>query len=197
MKIDALQSLWQGQSAPETLEADTLKEVKAFQRKAKRQRLFIYIILPLTSLLILSMILIEDDPFYIAGILVNVFAMGLAVWKFRQTGPIEKASDSTAMTPEFLQRQLTRLEALERISTNIIPVYLILILSGQVLASVAFIRESSLAFQVLFLTCYSVGLALFFGITYYFGRRGWKRKWQPYRDLLSGAMEEVNENEAP
>jgi|GEM_PF-3836142 len=191
MEINDLQTLWQGQAAPETLAVDTLAEVQSFQRKAKRQKLFIYILLPLTSIFILSMILLENNPFYVAGILINVVAMGFAVWKFKQTGPIDNPKEAASLTPEFIQRQLDRLSALESLSKRTIPLYLFLIMGGQVLASVAFIQERSTSFQVLFLLSYGLGLSLFAGVTYYFGRRKWIRKWEPYRQLLDKRMDEI------
>ena len=192
MELDDLKGLWQAQDAPSELDEATLQGIRDFDKKVKRDRLVIRVLLPLTCAYVLAMAVIFGGPFYVTGILVTIAAMLFFILRFRKiqqpgaTGLLEGDSKKA------IQKNLHTFHAYQRMAKRVTPLYGVILIIGQVISFLEFIQGYSLGMIILYSALYALGLALFFQLVYHLYMRKWRRKWQPIVDRLEEQMQEFS-----
>lgn len=184
MEFEDIQGIWQTQSAPVELEASILQQIEAYRKKIRRSKLGMYISLPATIVFILSMILVEDNPYYVSGILISVVAMILAMIQYKRLGPVDTPKEPGNDSASFVRHQLEQFKAHKRFKQRFMPYYFALLFIGQMVSAAAFVEDRSLTYKIIYFSCYAVGVSIVFATIYYFSRRRYRKKWGPLRSKL-------------
>lgn len=192
MEFEDIQGLWQSQETPQGLDEATMKVVRQFERKVRRDKFMLWVTLPLTCAFILILAFWYGDPLYAVGIGINILAMVLFLFHFRKIKAPGKAHAPEEATGDFLRHNLSVLWDYKRMARRITPVYGGLLVLGQVVSFASFLKDQEIWTQVGICLAYALGLSLFFLFTYYLYMRKWNRKWKPLMEKLEQELGEFS-----
>ena len=188
-----MQHIWQAQSAPQELESATLNRIATFRKKIQRQKVSTYIVLPISSLFILSMGIIYYNPYYLGGILTCIVAMALAMIQFKRIGP-DAIPHTTGMdTKDFIRLQLDQFKALDTYANRFIPAYLIILWCGLFVSMIGFILDKPFQRQLLIMGLYGLGLAIYLLFAYFIGKKRLIKRFLPLREELESTLSQMEQ----